>query len=226
MSRSHRHPDRLLPPALLVLIAACSKAPEGPAAPAAPPVEPPPPGVYTGTFPCDGCPGIEVTLWLRDDGRFFLRQHYLASAASEAGTFHALGRWTWREDDERLALAGGGPERVFAREGEDGLGMETTTGLPHRLSRLADSPAFADTLRLEGEFELGAAGPEFRECRTALVWPVASGADYRRLRHQYGTLPRGSAAFVTADARLAAAVGGEALVIEKLIRLEEERRCP
>jgi len=31
------------------------------------------PGVYAGVFPCDGCPGIAATLWLRTDGRFFFQ---------------------------------------------------------------------------------------------------------------------------------------------------------
>lgn len=210
----------------LVLLAACSGDPDTAPAPAAPPVDPPPPGVYAGTFPCDDCPGIEVTLWLREDGRYFLRQQYLPTAAREGGTFYSLGHWTWRGDAERLALAGGGPERLFAREGEDDLSMQTTTGLPHRLSRLAEAPAFSDTLSLEGEFDLASGEPRFRECRTGLVWPVNKTADYRRLRHQYGTLPRGSAAFVNAEARLAATDAGETLVIVKLIRVEEGRRCP
>ncbi len=225
MPRVH-HPTAFAAPALvLILLTGCSGDQDAGMAPAAPPVDPPPPGVYAGTFPCDDCPGIEVTLWLRGDGRYFLRQHYLATDAREGGTFYSLGRWSWRADAERLALAGGGPERLFAREGEDDLAMQTTTGLPHRLSRLAEAPAFSDTLPLEGEFDLASGEPRFRECRTGLVWPVSKSADYRRLRHQYGTLPRGSAAFVNADARLAATDAGEILVIEKLIRLEEGRRC-
>jgi hypothetical protein len=38
------------------------------------------PGVYAGAFPCSNCQTIAATLWIRDDGRFFLRQSYVGAA--------------------------------------------------------------------------------------------------------------------------------------------------
>ena len=34
-------------------------------------------GVYAGELPCSNCAKIEATLWLRPDGRFFLRQRFV-----------------------------------------------------------------------------------------------------------------------------------------------------
>src|SRR6185503_4980837 len=43
-------------------------------------------GVYAGEFPCSNCAAIEATLWLRPDGRFFLRQRFTDDAESSNGT--------------------------------------------------------------------------------------------------------------------------------------------
>jgi hypothetical protein len=37
-------------------------------------------GVYAGQFTCSNCVAIEATVWLRPDGRFFLRQRFIDDA--------------------------------------------------------------------------------------------------------------------------------------------------
>ena len=73
------------------------------------------PGVYSGTFPCANCPGIHTTLWLRADGRFFIRQNYLEATDSESITTYNLGRWTPIARGRIVELRGAGPKRSYTR---------------------------------------------------------------------------------------------------------------
>src|SRR5262245_22989845 len=74
--------------------------------------------VYAGEFPCSNCARIEATLWLRPDGRFFLRQRLVDDAVTSAGeqpqapsATYGMGRWSWDDIAEQLVLRGAGPER-------------------------------------------------------------------------------------------------------------------
>ena len=59
--------------------------------------EPPPelrvaslPGVYSGVFPCDGCPGIPTTVWLLMGGGYFCfmtHQHDIISRSIVSDKF-------------------------------------------------------------------------------------------------------------------------------------------
>jgi hypothetical protein len=73
------------------------------------------PGTYAGVFPCEGCPGIASTLWLRSDGRFFFRQRYPADNAREAMDAYSLGRWSSIADDRAIELRGAGPPLLLAQ---------------------------------------------------------------------------------------------------------------
>ncbi len=220
---SRRRPSVYVFLLLAVLTAAgCGGPDEDPGETAdAPP--PPTPGLWQGTFPCADCPGIEVTLWLRPDGVFFLRQRYLAEDGGDE-RYYGLGRWTWDEDEAVLRLRGGGPERVFERPAAGRLAMRVASDLPHRLGRRGDLVPFTDSVILEGEYAGNAR--RFRECRTGLAWPVVRRGDYRRLVHQYGRMPRGERALLKVRGRLETTEDGEALMIEELVQLQPGRDCP
>jgi len=182
-------------PMVLVVAAACGKD-TGPAGDAPPPA--PPPGVYAGTYPCDGCPGIDVALWLRDDGTFLLEQRYRAAAESApppSPPSHALGNWNWRADVEVLELSSGGPERVFDREG-DALIQRTSSSAEHRLDRDPARVRIDASLWLRGTIRQAGDGYRFRECRTSLEAPVAAGGEYRRFHNQYRNIVLGTEASI------------------------------
>ncbi len=185
----------------------------------------PRPGLWQGTFPCADCPGIEVTLWLRPDGAFFLRQHYLADDGG-GERYYGLGRWVWVDAEPELRLRSGGPERVFDRAGPGLLAMRVASDLPHRLERSGDLAPFTDTIVLEGEYRVADGERRFRECRSGLAWPIVPRGDYRRLLHQYGRVPRGEDALATVRGRLEPTAGGDVLFIEELVQLQPGRRCP
>ena len=187
------------------------------------PPPPPAPGLWQGSFPCADCPGIDVTLWLRPDGAFFLRQQYLADDGADE-RYYGLGRWTWDEDEAVLRLRGGGPERVFERPAAGRLAMRVASDLPHRLGRRGDLVPFTDSVILEGEY--AGEARRFRECRSGLAWPVVRRGEYRRLVHQYGRVPRGEQALLKIRGRLETTADGEALLIEELVQLQPGRGCP
>lgn len=213
---------------IVLLTAGCGERDAGTSEATAAPKAPPSPGLYEGTFPCADCPGIEVTLWLRPDGAFFLRQHYLADGGNggEAERYYALGRWDWDAADAELRLQGAGPVRVFDRPEPGVLAMRVASDLPHRLVRGSDLVPFTDTLTLEGEYQEASGERRFRECLSGLSWSIAPGGDYRRLLHQYGRVPRGEHALARVRGHLKPTEGGTRLVVEELIQLQPGRRCP
>jgi len=108
---------------LALLLGACGDWKDDVSPEALPPVTLP--GVWVGVFPCDNCPGIDVRLWLRTDGRFFVEQHYPAMN-EESGvptTAHGLGRWQWNAEERILVLDGEGPDRIFEQPDAETLIM-------------------------------------------------------------------------------------------------------
>lgn len=210
---------------LVLILAACGDAGDASRDGGTAGVRAPEPGLWQGTFPCGDCPGIAVTLWLRPDGTFFLRQHYLADGGGGERYF-GIGRWTWDEGEAALRLRGGGPERVFDEPAPGRLTMRVASELPHSLERSGGLVPFTDTVTVEGEYEGSAGTPRFRECRSGLAWEVIRRGDYRRLVHQYGRIPRGEQALVKVRGHLEQAADGEAFVIEELVQLQPGRGCP
>jgi hypothetical protein len=173
---------RALLPLAATLLFACSDEPAQEARPPMPTATLP--GVYAGEFPCDGCAGIDATLWLRADGRFIFRQQYAATAERDTMDVFSLGRWHAAENDYAIELRGKGPVRTFERSGGDTLTLRTVSTLPHELLRDTSQAVLAEPMRMHGRMRLTADGAAFTECLTGLSAPVSNSADYRRFRHQ------------------------------------------
>src|SRR4029450_2002852 len=62
------------------------------------------PASFQGTMPCAECEGIEMTLSLRDDGLYFLRQRYVGAAIPHSSV--ELGQWRFTEGKRRVVLEG------------------------------------------------------------------------------------------------------------------------
>ena len=186
------------------------------------------PGVYAGTFPCQNCPGIRATLWLRPDGRYFLRQRYLEDAESDAMTSYSLGRWRWIPDDTVLELQGAGPGRTFTYPDRDTLLMRTGSDLEHRLSRQSAAPDFTSTIAMTGMMKTTGGGASFTECRTGLTAPVEGNRELTRFRQQYRRAEaRGRPAYVELEGRFAWSPDGslQSFVIERFITVKEGQSC-
>jgi hypothetical protein len=187
-------------------------------------------GVWGGVFPCDNCPGIEVGLWLRTDGRFFIEQHYPATDEEGAvpTTAYGLGRWQWNDEERILVLGGEGPDRIFEQPDPDSLIMRTASPQEHRLDRNVASPPFAATMRLSGMARQHGDGYVFRECLTGFELPLETAGDYPRFRHQYrNVVPRSESAPVELEGRFTWAADGSpaSIRIERFVTIRDEGGC-
>lgn len=186
------------------------------------------PGVYSGTFPCDNCAGIDVTLWLRADGRFFLRRRYADADAGDDGGAYNLGRWHWSADDDALVLNGAGPGRAFSRPDPDRLVMRTDSPLDHSLTRDAVAADFTDRIGVEGTARLDNGRVTMTECLTGLAAAVEGGGEYARFVRQLRSVGvRGEPALVEIEGRFSWSDGGapEALSVERLLAVRPDETC-
>jgi len=186
------------------------------------------PGVYSGVFPCETCPGIPTTLWLRSDQRFFLKQEYTATEEHQAMNAYSLGRWSWQAEQQELVLSGAGPERRFTRPDANALVMQTYSALEHRLDRNVGSASFDESILMRGTMRPAGDGMVFSECLTGLAAPVRKGGDYRRFTHQYrSTAARGKPVFVELEGRFSWAADGapQSVRIERFVTIKADATC-
>jgi len=195
-------------------------------------------GVYAGEFPCSNCAAIEATLWLRPDGRFFLRQRFTDDAESSNGTkprapaaTYGLGRWVWDDIAAELVLHGGGPERRLVVSDSEHLALRAASPTPIVLLRDRNEPAFSDRITLNGESALTDKGATFKECLTGLVLPVVVDAgQWRQLRHHHRTMNgSGKVALTILEGHLVGGGDGattsERLVVDQFISLKPGTGC-
>jgi len=186
------------------------------------------PGVYSGVFPCESCPGIPTTLWLRSDGRFFMEQSYPETDERGALMAHGLGRWRWIADDNLMVLKGAGPGRTFTRVNQDTLAMQTESDLEHRLNRDPTSPEFSAIVRMAGLMRMRDGSASFTECLTGFVAPVERGKEFGRFLHQYRSVGvRGKPTYVELEGRFTWSRDGtlRALTIERFVTVRADGAC-
>lgn len=217
---------RLLCIAAICLIGGCSDGDERRAAPEL--SEASLPGVYSGVFPCEGCPGIPTTLWLRPDGRFFIEQRYPDTDTRAAFTSHGLGRWSWNSTAQLAVLKGSGPDRSFARPDVDTVDMQTDSDLEHRLSRERVPHEFSAVIRMTGIARMRGREASFTECLTGFAAPVTASGDFARFAHQYRSAGApGTPVPVELDGRFTWTEDGElkALTIERFVTVKDDAGC-
>jgi hypothetical protein len=192
-------------------------------------------GVYAGEFPCSNCAKIDATLWLRPDGRFFLRQRFVddeTSAGKKPQTpsaIYGLGRWSWDDIAAQLVLRGAGPERRLTVRDTEHLQLRVTSPTEHILARDHGEPDFRDRITLDGESAVTATGATFKECLTGLELPVVVDAGaYRQLRHYHRTMnARGKIALTVVEGHLvpAGSTTSERLVVDAFISIKPGTGC-
>jgi hypothetical protein len=183
-------------------------------------------GVYSGDLPCSNCAAIATTLWLRPDGRFFLRQRFIDESKNAAppSTTFSLGRWSWDELAGEAVLRSVGPQRRLAPRDGERLELRVASPLEHILARDASAPAFDDRLTLDGESAVTENGATFRECLTDLTFTVSESGAYRDLRRQHRrTNAHRRVALTTVEGHLAAS---GRLVIDRLVTIKPGTPCP
>jgi len=198
------------------------------------------PGTFTGVVPCADCEGIRLTLNLRADRIFLLRQTYPGVQDGGDASFVDLGRWSVAEDGETLGLKGGtGSPRQFAiRDATtlrmlDSLGGEIVSELNYDLARAERLDPFEDTFRMNGMFFYMADMGLLTECATGKRFPVAQEADNAAMERAYleaRTDPTQSL-LVTFEGRLASRppMEGngeeEVVIVERFEKIHPGRAC-
>jgi len=187
------------------------------------------PGTFTGVVPCADCDGIRLTLHLREDRIFLLRQTYPGAQDGGDASFVDLGRWSVAEDGGTLGLKGGtGSPRQFAiRDATtlrmlDSLGEEIVSELNYDLARAESLDPFEDTFRMNGMFFYMADIGLLTECVTGKRFLVAQEADNAALERAYleaRTDPTQSL-LVTFEGRLASRPPMEGDGVEEVVIVE------
>jgi hypothetical protein len=226
--RTRRLPHALV--LLAALVSGCEDARDD--APVATPMPTTLAGVYSGQLPCSNCAAIATTLWLRPDGRFFMRQRFVdegdsaatQSAAQDSATY-SLGRWHWDELKAEAVLRGAGPERHLTTRDGERLELRAASPLEHALTRDTSAPPFVDRLTLDGESAVTERGATFRECLTGLTFTVSESGAYRELRRQHRRMNgSGKAALTTIEGHLVATSGR--LVVDRFVTIKPGTACP
>lgn len=185
-------------------------------------------GIYEGVYPCDGCPGITVTLWLRSDGGYFFRQLYPGDNDREEFEAYSLGRWDSVPGERRIELRGAGPGRSFLYGDRDTLFMQTDSDLEYRLTRDPTKTGISATIRMAGTMRMLGDNASFTECWTGYVAPVRKGGDFARFRHYYRSAGgRNEPVFVELEGRFSWSDDGalKSLTIERFVTVKADGAC-
>jgi hypothetical protein len=184
----------------LILLAGCAQQEAGrqdgekTASEALPPAPATAPATYIREAGCPGC--LEVTLTLRADGSYLLRDQLGASE------FYDFGRW--RYTDGVLELAGDRDTRSYQlRQFRKSAAVEPLRG-PFRMVGLYD-------------------GKMFKECRTGVAWPLASTQAAERLKGEL-LKAQGRPVLVALDAQLEGKP--EVLRVFRPASVLDARNCP
>ena len=198
------------------LAAACAQVPHAPTARA--PREPVALGALPASFETvqDCC--VKVTLNLRPDGAYAMRQ---VLGPSE---FYDFGRWQLSSADGLLFLEGGRDAPRYLVSAPDTLqAQEGTQG--GELKRKPQLEALRGPFRLDGLYD----GATFKECRTGIAWPVDDSRAGGSLKQDYLRSAPGAAgkpALVSIDARFVQDGGREEVRIQRLPAILDATACP
>jgi NlpE N-terminal domain len=189
------------------------------------------PTAYTGMFPCGNCAGIDAVLWLREDGRFILRQRYVDDAGhAEDSSSYALGRWDWDEIDAVVVLDGPGPKRRLEVTDSGGLSLEMASTEPYVLRRDDGALPLVESIPLTGIAVVTGSSASFRECISQLELAVAPEGAFAELRRQHRAFsPHGRPALTAASGypRRIVVEGAvrEVWVLDRVLRVNPNRDC-
>jgi hypothetical protein len=157
-----------------------------------------------------GCPGcLAVTLTLRPDGSYLVREQVGSSE------FYDFGRW--HRADATLELVGGrDAPRRYALRGQDLDSQAGTQG--GDLKRAPQLEMLRGPFRLVGLYD----GSIFRECRTGLVWKLTDTRSAKALREELSQ--KSKPVLVALDARFEGTP--EMLVVQRQATLLNAESCP
>jgi copper homeostasis protein (lipoprotein) len=158
-----------------------------------------PPASFSGTLPCEDCPGIRHWLNLLPDKVFHLRTRPLNESDVEGESSDEIGIWDLSADGDTLILHPtlGRPSKLLIETPSvlnliEKRGSEVQSEQPHELYR-TEYRSIEPRLFLRGKYAKIEDGGVFRECVTGRRLLVADEGEnaqleeeYLRFRKQYG----------------------------------------
>ena len=180
----------------MILLVGCAQQPgfESKPVETKPEALPPLPATYVSDAGCPGC--LEVTLTLRADGAYLLRDQLGASE------FYDFGRW--RYADGVLELAGDRDTRRYHLR---------------NFRRSAQVEPLRGPFRMVGLYD----GTTFKECRTGIAWPLAPTRAVETLKGEF-LKGQGAAVLVALDGQLEGTP--EMLRVFRPAAVLDARSCP
>jgi copper homeostasis protein (lipoprotein) len=184
------------------------------------------PATFDGVIPCADCSGIRVTLVLRSDKTFIMRQTYLGAPHADLSSSFDLGRWSVAADGKKLILKGSAATPVqFAIVNTktlrqlDGNGNAIPSKLNYDLRHDYAVDPISDTQLLHGMYTYLADAGIFQECNTLVKFPVAQAGDNAALESAYlkGRSAPGAPLFATLYGHFAMQPNMEGAVREFLV---------
>jgi uncharacterized lipoprotein YbaY/heat shock protein HslJ len=198
------------------------------------------PATFSGVLGCRQCAGARVTLTLRPDGVFFLRQASPGAAINPEEIRRDLGRWRLTDGGRTLILSGGTEAlrrfEITADRSLHVLNNPEEAIDPHGrydLVRIPEVDQFRDTFRLRGMFSSVAGTGLFIECVTGVRFPVAREGEHAALeRASTGARPSpGAPLLITIDGRFARRPkvegqgSSDVVVVDRLLEARPGERC-
>jgi uncharacterized lipoprotein YbaY/heat shock protein HslJ len=194
------------------------------------------PVTFTGLLPCADCLGIRYQLNLLPQGAYFLQSTYLLDGHDSS--YYEVGAWSM--SGSTLVLAGGRKGNGYwsvknpdtLRKLDNG-GNPIDSTLPYELKRSAVLEPMVPRVRFSGMFRYMADAARFRDCRSGLEWPVATGDAYAAAERAYTShrTEPGAELMMTIQARIESlprmeGTGTEAtLIVEEFVSATPGESC-
>jgi uncharacterized lipoprotein YbaY/heat shock protein HslJ len=219
-------------------------APASPAAPPrggrtpAPPIDAP--ATFTGVIGCRGCAASRVTLTLRSDGIFLLREVRPRGEGDPAEIHRDLGRWRVTDGGRTLVLSSDAenPRRLAILDARtvrmlDRRGAEMGSPGQYDMILAPEVDPFAEPLPLRGMYSARTDAAFLIECSTGRRFLVAPEADATSLQRAYAAARPGpeQPLLVSLEGRFARRArpdgrgSQEVIVVERFIDGRPGERC-
>ncbi len=198
------------------------------------------PATYAGVVGCRDCAASRLTLTLRSDGIFFLREVRPGGAGDLAKTRRDLGRWRVADRGRSLVLSSGTEtSRRFAiRDARtlrmlDSRGAEIGPPGQYDITLASEVDPFREPVPLRGMYSARTGAGFLIECATGRRFPVAPEADSATLERAYSAARPGpeQPLLVSLEGRLARrprTVGRgtqEVIVVDRFLDTKPGERC-
>ncbi len=192
------------------------------------------PVTYSGELPCSDCEAMEVTLTLRPDSLFLMRQVYRTAGDTRRSDYIDFGSWDITADNQLMLKRGTEPPRLYQIE-EGKLSqldnLERTVLEDHELTRDEQVDPIEDSFMMRGLYSHYATTAEFVECETMMAFPIAVPGDDSLIQAAYADT---SAATVDTllmtfyghlEVMKEAADASEMVIVDSLVGVWPDMRC-